>query len=158
MEADNPFKPPAAELTNPLPGANLAPLYKLAGVALATFIGSPLAGGYLIGRNLNALGRRPELSRAWGITIAIFLVCNALTFFSPSGKATFPLAIAQVVGMYFFAQYLLGPALVLRAEQGGPFYSNWRAVGIGLLFCVGIIAAMVAVVVPMSLLGLIDLS
>jgi len=155
MDAENPFKTPSAELVSPLSDTNRAPLYTLAGVGLATFIGSPLAGGYLIGRNLKALGRHSEVIRAWGIAIAIFVVCNALLFISPGGKSTVPLTIAQVVGMYFAAQYSFGPALVLQGEQGGPLYSNWRAAGIGLLYGLCLFALILVVILPLVLFELI---
>lgn len=155
MEAENPFKTPSAELTNPLTHATEAPLYKLGAVGLATFLGSPLAGAFLLGKNLQALGRSGETGAVWGIAIAIFVVCMALAFILPESVPAIPFTIAQVAGMFFLAQQRIGPAVVLHTEQGGPLYSNWRAAGIGLLFGLGLVAVVLVVMLPLVLLELI---
>lgn len=155
MEAENPFKTPAAELTNPLSQTTAAPLYKLGAVGVATFLGSPLAGAYLLGKNLQALGRGGETGAVWGIAIAIFVVCMALAFILPESVPAIPFTIAQVAGMFFLAQQRIGPVMVLHTEQGGPLYSNWRAAGIGLLFGLGMLAVVLVVMLPLVLLELI---
>lgn len=155
MEAENPFKTPNAPLTNPLTQTTEVPLYKIGAVGLATFLGSPLAGAYLLGKNLQVLGRGGETGAVWGIAIAIFLVCMALAFILPESVPAIPFTIAQVAGMFFLAQQRIGPTVVLHTEQGGALYSNWRAAGIGLLFGLGVVAALLAVAVPLVLLELI---
>ena len=154
MDAQNPFQPPSAELTQQTETTQ-APLYKVGAVALATFFGSPLAGAYLLGRNLQALGRGGETGGVWGIAIALFVVGMALAFILPESVPALPFTVAQVVGMFALTQQRIGPAMILHGEQGGLLYSNWRALGIGLLFGLAVVAALLAVAIPLVLLELI---
>lgn len=155
MSGDNPFQPPSSNLAGEQAVADQPRLYSMGSVGLATFFGSPLAGGFIIAQNLKALGRGAETGGLWGTAIGIFVVCMALAFILPEDVPTMVFTFAQLGAMVTLAQFRIGPALVLHGEQQGPFHSKWRAVGVGVLFGLGIVAALVLLAIPLYLAGYI---
>ena len=111
------------------------PLYTVWAVVLATFLGSPLAGGVLLSMNCRRLSQ-PSLVRD------IFLWTGLLTLGSLLLGGLVPqeqrLLEAMLVGvqvfiMYFLAARLQGRAIALHLQQGGEIASYWSAVGIGIV-------------------------
>ncbi len=148
MDAENPFQTPKAELNAPLGSDAGQRLYSLAAVGWATVFGSPLAGAYIIARNLRILGRGAEERKVWLTGVAVLVALLLLALLLPENMPTAAFTAAQVVGMYQYGKVTYAEQVVRHAQQGGRFYSNWRAVGVGLL----ILLAFVVLVVPLALL------
>ncbi|MDH0098209.1 hypothetical protein N7333_16620 [Pseudomonas sp. GD04158] len=143
VQQSNPFQPPQADLQQAT--ANQLPLYSVAGVGLATFIGTPLAGAWLLAHNLQLLGKADRVAMVWGISVFLLVVTLVLAFVLPEEVPAMPFAIAQLMAMIMFAKSLMEADLKQHAEAGGAFLSKWRAAGIGLLFTIGLAALMFAV-------------
>jgi len=143
MDGQNPFQPPAA----PLQDSDTARLYSLRAVGWATLFGSPLAGAFIITKNLRLLGRAADIRKTWALAVVLSVVLMGLSFVLPDNLSATGFTVAQVMGMYFYAKSLYETSLSQHGEKGGAFYSNWRAVGIGLLFMAGLLIAMVPVVI-----------
>lgn len=141
--ANNPFQTPEADLVN-TPDAT-PPLYSLPAVGLATFFGTSLAGAYVLAHNLRQYGLHKELRQTWWLAIGIFVAITALGFLLPENVPGIAFTVVQVIAMNQYAKSVLGSRLQQHAAAQGPLYSNWRAVGIGLLF----ILAILVVVVPL---------
>ena len=110
------------------------PLYSVWAVVLATFLGSPLAGGVLLSMNCRRLSQ-PRAIRD------IFLWTGLLTVGSLFLSRLLPqeqrmlealLVGLQVFVMYFLATRLQGRALALHIQQGGELASYWSAIVIGI--------------------------
>lgn len=139
---DNPYQAPVADLQA---GGARAPLYRMSAVGIATFFGTPLAGAYIITRNLRALGREESCRGVWWISLGVLVAIMLVSYFLPTNAGGMGLTIGQVVGMHYYAKSLFGEAVT---RHDGAFLSNWRAFGIALLFLLALIVVMfVAVLV-----------
>ncbi len=144
MEDLNPYQPPAASLREPssagtVPGARL---FKVAGIGLATFIGTVLAGGVLIAINYRAVDR-PALARRvlWG-SLAVIALVIASSIFLPGGWVMDLGVLAlQVVSMMALARWQRGTIAALLPDDHEP-RSNWMAFGISLLVLMGLFGSL----------------
>jgi hypothetical protein len=98
-------------------------------VALASVLGGPLGGAWLMALNYKRLGK-PRL--AW-VTIAITVVGLAAVFgiMAAISSQTPSVAIPLIIAMYWLAKALQGTAYDRHAAVGGRLGSTWRAVGLG---------------------------
>ncbi|MCY1532915.1 hypothetical protein D9M68_682120 [compost metagenome] len=71
-----------------------------------------------------------------------------LSFILPDNLSSSGFTVAQIMAMYLFAKSTYAEPLNQHRARGGAFYSNWRAIGFGLLFMLAILA----VLVPLALL------
>jgi hypothetical protein len=111
-------------------------LYSSLAIAIATFFGGPLAAGILVRRNSLNLGR-PQQARS---ALVLGIVFTALLFFL---VYSIPERIIDSVGLIMPVVYtaiillvvdkVQGDALKAHREQKRPFYSGWRAAGVGAL-------------------------
>nr|WP_322940673.1 hypothetical protein [Pseudomonas sp. s4] len=143
VQQSNPFQPPQADLQQAT--TTQAPLFSIAGVGLASFIGAPLAGAWLLAHNLQLLGRADRVAMVWAMAVFFLVVTLGLAFLLPEEVPGMPFAIAQLMAMIMFAKSLMEADLKQHAEARGAFLSNWRALGIGLMFTLGLAALMFAV-------------
>ena len=123
----------------------VTPALGLAVIGVATFIGTPLAGAWLLAHNLQLLGKADRVALVWGLSVVLLLVTLVLAFVLPESVPAMPFAIAQLMAMIMLAKNLQEADLKQHADAGGAFLSNWRAAGIGLLFTIGMAVLMFAV-------------
>lgn len=126
-------------------------LYSVGGIALATFLGSLLAGGILLAMNLFRLRRAMA---GWWI-LAAGAVCTvavlAIGFLMPD-DVNIPnsfFVIPQLVLAYFAANRLVGDAIRRHQQVGGKMASLWAATGIGVLVAVILLAIIFGIVLMM---------
>lgn len=110
-------------------------LYSQRSIYIATYLGSPLAAGYLVQQNFNALGKNQYGKYAFIIGIVSTLLLFITIFSIPEN------IIDKVPNFLIPAFYTLLIALLIEKLQGdnlkkhkdnqGVFYSSWRAAGIG---------------------------
>lgn len=143
MDAQNPFQPPTATLHDSDTQIGSTRLYSLAAVGWATLLGSPLAGAFIIMKNLRSLGRTAEVAQVWMMASGAFVVLLGLGMVLPDNLSTTGITVAQVMGMYFYAKTLFEVSVRQHRERGWAFHSNWRAAGVGLLFLLGLLVVMV---------------
>src|SRR6187200_478744 len=108
-------------------------LYKDKLVYTSTFLGGPLAAGYLIAQNYKHLGKEEKVKNTWIIAIISTIIIFGGAFFIP-GIENMPKYIIPI--MYtgiaqFLVQRFQGKEIKAHIEQGGETYSVWRAVLIG---------------------------
>lgn len=122
-------------------------VYKERGLAWGAFLGGPIIAGYLLIKNYKSLGKKSAVNKALGITIASTIIyCMLAYFFQEVVNLSFvPLAIiCMVVTQQVFKQQQAAD-VETHIQKGGEVYSNWRAVGIGLLFSIIIISILVGI-------------
>lgn len=124
-------------------------LYSKQAVLWATFLGGPLGGCILMRRNSLNLGRNREgnITLLIGILVMILLgAISSLTIdetFNRSMRLFLPALSVGICSIY--VEKLYGKAITKHKLEGLPFYSMWRATGIG--------GAILAVVLSMVIYG-----
>jgi hypothetical protein len=110
-------------------------LFDANAVALATFLGSPVAGSILMAINYKRLGKGGNAAAAVLLGVVSTAAAIALGYFIPATYTT-AVAVVLVVAMRAVAQALQGPSVEQHVRQGGALSSKWAASGVGLVFLV----------------------
>ena len=123
-------------------------LYSLKGIGLATFFGSPLAASILIRSNYIALGKEESGRNALIIGVVSTILLFSSMYIIPESIIT-KIPNSIIPGVYTFIIYLIvnklqGSELEDYEADKNKFYSNWRAVGIGLLCTIIILGGLLA--------------
>lgn len=139
---DNPYTPPASASVVP---ARIA-LYAPGHVALATFLGAPIAGCVLLALNYRRLGDSKAANLALFAGFMGTGVLLAIAFVLPDRFSNSVLPAASTFGMYQCAKTLQGKAHEHWLANGGIQGSGWTAAGIGILCLIGIVIAIIAVI------------
>ncbi|MCB0685928.1 MAG: hypothetical protein KDC53_05370 [Saprospiraceae bacterium] len=111
--------------------------FAIKSIALATFFGSPLAAGFLIGQNYRNQGNSAlgVVAVVAGILTTILLFIGILSLpdqvVSKIPNLLVPLIYTTMIS--FFVDRLQGPFLRIHRQQNGGFYSMWIAFGVGFI-------------------------
>ena len=138
MTEQNPFAPPSeladASLAQPQTGNSVGlKMYVPNHVAVAAFIGSPIAGAWLIGSNFEALGRPAARTKALALGFAATVAIFALAFALPEGTPNSIVPLAYTFALRELARWQQGKDIERVLASGGTKHSGWRVAGIGLL-------------------------
>lgn len=112
-------------------------LYSSKAISGATFLGGPLAAGYMIGENFKALDKPIEGRNSLIIGIlstiilftGIFMIQESLIDKIP--RQLIPLIYTGIA--WGLVEWKQGDILKSHKENGSPFYSGWRAAGVGFI-------------------------
>lgn len=122
-------------------------LYSKQAVMLATFLGGPLGGSILMRRNSLNLGRNREGNIILFIGIWVMILAGAISFSELDERINQSLNLflpALFVSICFISvEKLYGKALTKHQLEGQPFYSMWRAAGIGGVIMAVILSMMI---------------
>lgn len=114
-------------------------LYSTKGVMAGTLLGGPLTGAYLLSKNYKALNQPEKVGKTWFFGILIFLFIIVLAIVAKQIPQVLFVVLYAWMGQ-FAAQKLQGSLLDKHAAEGGSFYSNWKAAGVGLIVSVIFVA------------------
>ena len=109
--------------------------YSQKGISIATYFGGPLAAGYLVKKNYEALGQIENGKKALIIGIISTILLFASIFAIPEPiidkipRALIPLIYTGLI--YLIVEKIHGEIFRLHKEADGKFHSNWKATGIG---------------------------
>ena len=112
-------------------------VYTLTKIGLATFIGGPLAAGYMMNVNFKILGKPNTAKNAiiLGVLSTILLWVGILSIpeslMDKVPRFIIPLIYSAVV--YFLVEKYQGEELKEFAKNKDSLYSIWRAIGIGFI-------------------------
>ena len=112
-------------------------LFSASQVAVATFIGSPLAGTALFARNYQVLTRRGAALLWLGLGVVVTALLLVIALLLPKGTPTF-LPLLSIVGMRLAVNHFQGRAISNHTYAGGA-QGSWLvsiAVGLAGLVCV----------------------
>jgi hypothetical protein len=125
------------------------PLYSVAAITIAAFVGSPVAAAWLMAVNYRRTGQldkaKTSLLVGFGVTFAALVV----GYFLPD-NLSLPLAVGLLSGARSMAKTYQGVLLEKHLSEGGAFESKWKALGIGLIFGVVYCALIFAAVYGFS--------
>lgn len=123
-------------------------LYSLKAISIATFFGGPLAAGILIRRNfVNMEKDRLGLNALFiGIltTVLLFVVIFQMPESIINAIPNFLIPAIYTFIIYLIVRHMQGEQLKQHKEEGLPFYTAWRATGVGLICTVLIMGAIIA--------------
>lgn len=107
-------------------------LYDARAVTLATFFGSPIAGGILMAINYRRLGDAGKAAAAVIATIVATGLAVLIGWNAPQSGASI-IGIAMVLVTSVIARRLQGQDIAEHVKQGGQLGSRWRAFFLGIL-------------------------
>ena len=123
-------------------------LYNDRSVYVGTFLGGPLVAGYLAAENFKQLGEQSKVKYAWIIAIAATIIIFGAIFLIP-GIENIPRIIVPLI-YTLIAQMIVrqyqGAAIKAHIEKGGALYSVWRAVLVGIIGLIVLVAIIFVIV------------
>jgi hypothetical protein len=111
--------------------------YSQKAIGIATFIGGPLAAGYLIRENYLTLNKPDEGKKSLIIGIVSTIILFTGIFMIPENiidkvpNQILPLIYTGII--YLIVDKIHGKILNQHKENGNEFFSGWKAAGIGLI-------------------------
>ncbi|SDI24964.1 hypothetical protein [Winogradskyella thalassocola] len=122
--------------------------YSQKSIGIATFIGGPLAAGYLIKENYKALNENDKGKTALIISIIATVVIFGSLFLIPEAimdKVPNMVIPAVYTGLvYLLVDKIHGTILDTHEAHNNVFYSGWKAAGIGLISLIVLMAIIFA--------------
>ena len=114
---------------------NLPNLYSLTAIGVATFLGSILAGGYMIIANYLALGEKKMAKQVAYGTVAIILAWLAVSMQLVGTKLTTMILVnmGQVILALLVAHKLQGKMFGSYQEMGGQYYGALRTLTVSII-------------------------
>ncbi|MBG7612632.1 hypothetical protein IU405_10275 [Polaribacter sp. BAL334] len=122
-------------------------LYSSRAIAGATFLGGPLAAGYMIGENFKAI--KKPIERRNSLIIGVFSTIILFTVIFMVEENIIEKIPSQLIPLIYtgiilvIVEWKQGKILKSHEESGNPFFSGWKAAGIGfislLIICIGIL-------------------
>jgi hypothetical protein len=125
---------PTGPVAVPEPVPNYT-LFDSTSVAIATLLGSPIAGTGLMALNYRRLGKKNAAITTLAIGIAATGMAIAFGNRVPT-YATTGVAVGLLVTTMNLAKSLQGPAVQQHVLRGGPLGSRWAAAGLGVILMV----------------------
>ena len=122
------------------PDTPTSKLYTENAIRVATFLGGPLIAGYLIADNYRQLGEERHIQTTWLITILATVAIFIIAWFLPTNFPPYIIPIAYSAGTYYLVQNLQGKKIKAHLTAGGQTWSIGRAVAIGLIGLVILLA------------------
>ena len=158
----NPYAPPKAnvdgltgvEAAAPAPSARL---YSSMQMAVASFIGTPIAASWFAAANFRAFEQRRAARQIllWGLAATTLVL--GIAFVLPEGTPNAVLPVAYSVGVRLIADRVFAACLKDHESRGGRRGSWWRVVGVSFLFALGVLAVVWGVGFALFELGMVTL-
>ena len=106
-------------------------------IGIATFLGGPLAAGYLIRENYLSLNKPDEGKNALMISIVATVLLFSGIFMIPENimdkvpSQILPIIYTAII--YYIVDLKQGEILQAHEDNGNEFFSGWKAAGVGLV-------------------------
>ncbi|MGO4261088.1 hypothetical protein [Lysobacter sp. TAB13] len=145
MDSNNPYEAPAAAVVDV--GADTSrPLFRTSGIYVATFLGSALAGGWVLAMNHAALGQFDLARKVRWSGLAGMVVVVLLSMLLPEQVPGIVYLIPQMLAVSYWMKHTQGDAIAARVSAGLPMRSNWLAAGVGALAALALLAVLLVLV------------
>ena len=122
----------------------------------AAFLGTPMAGFWLLASNDRSLGERFQAIRTLFLGVAITTVVFVFSSAPHNRIPTILIPVGYIWLIYQIANVQQGESYQEHISQGGQKHSNWRVVGVSLICLTALLvvttlvaAIIIALVVPM---------
>ncbi len=124
--------------------SHVYPLYSVAAITFAAFMGAPIGAAWLMAINYRRTGQPDKASTSLWAGFGATMLALVIGYLVPQNMV-FPLGIGVLFGTRGVAQSLQGPLLDKHLREGGAFESKWKVFGVGLIFLVVYCAAIFGV-------------
>ena len=133
---------------NILPNQPEFKIYKNRSIDLATFLGGPLVAGYLAAYNFKKLGQADKVKITWIIAIsATILIVGGIILIPNFEKIpNYIIPILYTLITRYFIQKYQGEEIKTHIDAGGPTFTSWRTVWIGLVGAVVLVAVLFVII------------
>ncbi|MFA8450244.1 MAG: hypothetical protein ACEPOW_06095 [Bacteroidales bacterium] len=125
-------------------------LYSNEAISIATFLGGPLAAGYLFKKNYEAFSQEEKGRKAFFIGLISTVLIFVGVFFIPDDiKDKIPGALIPAfytLMIHFIFEKTQGGWLKEHKESGGKFHSGWKAIKIGVVSLVILLSSIMGIV------------
>jgi len=120
-------------------------LYRDRTIFLGTILGGPAVAGYLMAENFKKFGHPDKARLTWIIAIiATFAIFGAILLIPGSANIpNYAIPILYAVITQSLVKHFQGQDIDQHIKNGGPTYSPWRAVWIGI---VGLIITLIVII------------
>src|ERR1039458_3663979 len=122
----------------PVPGGEVSPppippytLFNADSVGLATFLGTPIAGGILMAVNYRRLGKGGKAAAVLLIALLVTALALVFGYLVPQGVSAL-VAVGLFLGARTAAKALQGAAVEQHVRKGEKLGSKWAAAGLGI--------------------------
>jgi hypothetical protein len=119
-------------------------------IGFAAVFGSPLAGCWLMARNLRAVGR--SRGRAFAVGLLAMAALVALNAVLPT-RSSFGLAVLAGLAVRGIAEAQQGDLIDERIAAGLPLQSWWKTIGITIAIAVAVFAGVTGAIVLLQTIG-----
>lgn len=110
-------------------------IYKDRAIWVGTFLGGPLAAGYLIAENFKAFNETDKANKTWIYAIIATIVVFSGVFLIPDNvkipNQIIPLIYTAIA--YYFVQHFQGQNITTHISSGGQLFSWWRTIAVGII-------------------------
>lgn len=110
-------------------------IYKDKAIYGASYIGGPLAAGYIISENFKAFGDKEKVKKTWIITIVFIITLFSLILFTPGFERIprFLIPLSYTLIAYWLIRQYQGKQIDEHINKGGKTYSGWRVALISII-------------------------
>jgi len=110
-------------------------IYKDRAIWVGTFLGGPLAAGYLIAENFKAFNEFDKAKMTWIYAIIATIVVFGGVFLIPDNvkmpNQVIPLIYTAIA--YYLVKHFQGQNISTHLDSGGQLFSWWRTIAVGLI-------------------------
>jgi hypothetical protein len=110
-------------------------IYNNRAIWIGTFLGGPLAAGYLIAENYKAFNESDKVKKTWFYTIISTVLVLGIAFSIPDSakipNQLLPFIYTSIA--YYLIQYLQGEKIAAYISAGGRLFSWGRTVIVGII-------------------------
>jgi Na+/alanine symporter len=122
-------------------------VYKDQAIYVGTFLGGPLVAGYLAAENFKQFREPDKVKTAWAIAILATLVIFGGIFLIPNVDKipNYIIPIVYTGITQFLIKKYQATAIKSHIDAGGQAFSTWRAVWIGLVGLIFLLAVILGI-------------
>ena len=110
-------------------------IYKDRAIWVGTFLGGPLAAGYLIAENFKAFNETNKAKKTWIYAIIATVIVFGGVFLIPDNvkipNQIIPLIYTAIA--YYLVQHFQGQSILAHINSGGQLFSWWRTIAVGII-------------------------
>lgn len=134
---------------NLIPSSPQFKLYSVLAITIGTFLGGPLAAGYLTAENFSNMGQAKSARVTWAVCVTFTIAMLCAIFMIPQLEKipNYLVPVIYIGITQTVVQKLQSKSIEAHIATGGKMYSAWRAAGIGLLGLAALIIIILLVII-----------
>ena len=111
-------------------------IYEEWNIYVATFLGGPLVGGYMLANNFKCFGDRKKMKLTWIIAVSILLLISIISFLEELYELYIPyllMPLGSSILAYIFAKYYQEKQINRHLDKRGDYYGWGRTILVSLI-------------------------